>query len=799
MLPAFSFVYEAKSKTVEYSDGKKRDVLRGDKDMKKSLIILFLLRLFFYFSVIALILIHPGIKVTFDRIGVIQWFLIIPIMAVLAFLSEKKIQRRTRAMLSFSFLFLFSVTAGGFNLNALAPFAAGIISFTFTFLLFNRKPLFSGLAKITVLEPFFLAWVCLRLLSLSRSGEDIAGQSIALTQFMLVWTAVVFLFHNVIIYLCLYPNSRLKVWKEGLVFSLAAGAVLIVTLFVLPKDFVRNAVITNLLSEKIPQKISNSEQGIPQRGGSKKRQPKSEGGKLRGMSEHDWPGRGNDGSEQQRQYMVMVVASEKEPVYMGNSFRGQLDPVKGFILSQNEPLNDLANQRFFVTWFSNDQEHDIGRERQEVFSLSTLRQKYLPYRPIVIDPVILSDDTGPLRYIHQVVSNTHSGDPLMLVREQSRPLTAFEKSALAAYLEITLEDEDKIFFEEHLRNALLTWRQDRTEIIKSSPYLNFIFSNSAENDQKTPDENKNELFETIIALLTSFSSYQYNLDPDDDSSIEALKYFITDSKEGDCVEFSNSLALLGRLAGIPSRVVTGFLASEDLQTEAHLRGLVSLRNRLPVLQKFPFENLYMVTNIHSHSWTQFFIPDYGWLDFDATSFSIPPQGMGDFNNWDVIIPLFDEQQTFSNVKKFPWRAVGKALVNMVIFALICAYALRYGRELILYINSNRTHYDIRSRTRSLYLLLLARLAADGQPIKPASKTAAEYSQLFRGKEESSCFKPFAEIYSELRWRQFEDLAEMESRFQQLKKEYREILTATRRKGIHRLFIRIISLRGLAYL
>jgi hypothetical protein len=173
--------------------------------------------------------------------------------------------------------------------------------------------------------------------------------------------------------------------------------------------------------------------------------------------------------------------------------------------------------------------------------------------------------------------------------------------------------------------------------------------------------------------------------------------------------------------------------------------------------------------------------------------------MGDFNNWDVVIPLFDEQQTFSNVKKFPWRAVGKAVINLAVLALICAYALRYGRELILYINSNRGSDDIRTRTRSLYLLLLARLAADGQPIKPASKTAVEYSQLFRGKEDASCFKPFAEIYSELSWRQFEAPAEMETRFEELKKEYQAILTATRRKGIHRWFIRIISLRGLAYL
>jgi hypothetical protein len=768
--------------------------------MKRSTIILFSLRLFFYFSVIALVLIHPGISVSFDRIGIIQWFIIIPLMVVIAFISPQKIGQQTRVILSFSLVLLLSIIAGGITVAAIAPFAAGLISFTFTFLLFNRRRQYSSWAKITALEPFFLAWVVLRLLALSRSGEDIAGQSIALTQFMLVWTAIVFLFHSAIIYLCIYPNSRIKAWKEGLIFSLASLVLLVIVLVVLPADFVRNTVITNLVKERIPQKIPESpaDRGMPQRGRGRRTLPRNERGRgeLRGLSEYDWPGRG--GEEESRQYMVMVVVSDREPVYMGDAFRGQLDPVKGFIAAQDEPLNDLANQRFFVTWFSNEREYDIDREEQEVFSLSTLRQKYLPYRPVVIDPTILSEDTGPLRYIHQVVSSTHLGDPLMLVHTPSRPLTSFENFELAPFLEIPLEDEDIKIFEDYLRDAILTWQLNKNDIIENDFYLTHIFFNAPEDEE--PDANGgNEYLEKIIALLVSFSKYQYNLNPDDDHSIDSLKYFISESKEGDCVEFSNTLALLGRLAGIPSRVVTGYLASEGLQTPAHIRGLAFLRNKLPILQQFPFENLFMVTNLHAHSWTQFFIPGYGWLDFESTVFTMPPQGMGDFNNWDVIIPLFDEQKTFSQVKKFPWQAVGRTVITLAIFALVLAYSLRYGRELVLFINSRREGADIRGRTRSLYLLLLARLAADGQPIKPASKTAYEYSQLFRGKDDSSCFRQFAEIYSELRWRQFDNPAETEERFQALKNEYREILKSTRRPGLHRGFIRLTSLRGLAYL
>jgi len=757
--------------------------------MKNSQIVLFILRLFFYFSVIALIFVHPGISVSFDRIGLLQWFVIIPLEALIAFFPARTLNLRNRCILALLTLLPLSILAGGFGPETLYAFFAGFASFVLTYLLFYHP----RWAKLAALEPFFLAWVCLRLLALSRSGEDIAGQSIALTQFILVWTAVIFLFHNVLVYFCLFPQSRGRAGKEGVIFLLAALAAVFVVL-VLPPDFVNNSVIDNLLPERIPERIrSDSDRGIPREEGRRRGRrtvPLGEDGQpgLRGIPEHNWPGRGREGDDN-RQYMVMVVASDREPVYMGNSIYGQLDPVEGFLASPQEPLNSLVNTRFFVTWFNNEPDFDIGRERQEVFSLSTLPQKYVPWRPVSIDPTILNENSGPLRYIHQVVSNTHSDDPLELVNTPVRQLSGLEKSTLAPYLEISLGKEDREEFTAYLHKTLEMWQENRGTIIAGNRYLREIFQTGSETAG-------NEYLEKIIALLVNFSKYQYNLNHDDDSSIAALKEFLFNSPEGDCVEFSNSLALLGRLAGIPSRVVTGYLAAESLQTIAHLRGLAALRSRIPVLQNFPFDNLYMVTNIHSHSWTQFYIPDYGWLDFESTSFAIPPMGMGDFNNWDVVIPLIDENKVFSQVRKFPWQAVLRAIAVLAIAALICAYALRFGRELVLYLGARRGG---RAGARSLYLLLLSRLASDGMPIKPASKTAFEYSQLFPGSDENPHLKTFAELYSLLRWREFNDSGERDEHFLRLKKEYDGILRTTRRPGIHRWLIRLISLRGLAYL
>ena len=112
--------------------------------------------------------------------------------------------------------------------------------------------------------------------------------------------------------------------------------------------------------------------------------------------------------------------------------------------------------------------------------------------------------------------------------------------------------------------------------------------------------NANQYVGKILAILMSFGDYQYNVSDNDDFSIARLKDFLLDTKDGDCVEFSNTAAMLGRLAGIPSRVVTGYLAADSLQTMAHLRGLAALRSKIKVLQEFPFEDIYLVTDAHSH-------------------------------------------------------------------------------------------------------------------------------------------------------------------------------------------------------
>jgi len=756
----------------------------SNKSLTKQASVLFSLRMSFYLSVALLLLLHPGIVISFDRVGMVQWFFIIPFATLIAFLPTPKGKLRNKLLIALLPVAVFSLWAGGLSTAALPPLFAGVAAFALTLLLFH----YPRWGKISCVEPFFFAWVCFRLLVFSRAGEDVAGESLRITQFILVWTAVVFLFHSAVVYLCLYPGSSGSIDREAAVFGLGAAAALALALVILPPDFIRNAVVDNLLADQRDRMSGESDDdwGIPDSFGRDGRRtlPGDEDGRrpsLRTLSEHNWPGQGGrrgregrgEGSGPGEQFTVMVVASRYDPVYMANAIRGRLDPVEGFLPFPDELMARLSTQRFFVSWFDSEPAAGAGRERQELFALSTLPQKFLPYRPLAVDPTILSEHTGPFRYIHRNISSVHIHDPLELVRVPVRGLSHWERNRLAPYLEVSLEEADEAVFRAHLDRILESWEARRDLFMEA----------------------RNDHMETILAILLSFSEYQYNVNQNNYVSVAGMIEFLTVTMEGDCVEFSNTAALLGRLAGIPSRVVTGFLAANSLQTPAHLRGLASLRESIPVLQEFPFNDLILVTDAHGHSWTQFYVPDYGWLDFEATAFAIPPVGLGDGNLRDVVIPRLDTVRLFAQARAFPWGPVLRTLALLAALALAGAYALRYGREAALGLGVRRGG---RAGARALYLLLLARLAADGKPIKPASKTAPEYAQLFSGAGEGP-FAPFAELYTELRWREFSDQAELDGRFERLKDEYRKILAQTRRKGPLTFFARVFSLRGLAYL
>ena len=105
----------------------------------------------------------------------------------------------------------------------------------------------------------------------------------------------------------------------------------------------------------------------------------------------------------------------------------------------------------------------------------------------------------------------------------------------------------------------------------------------------------------IEQYLTYDGGFTYNLDVSYRRADKAIEEFLGDDKEGFCTQFSTSMALLLREMGVPSRVVYGATAGEDVG---------------------PGE--YLVRGSNMHTWVEAYFPGVGWYPFNPTpGFSMP--------------------------------------------------------------------------------------------------------------------------------------------------------------------------------
>jgi transglutaminase-like putative cysteine protease len=98
------------------------------------------------------------------------------------------------------------------------------------------------------------------------------------------------------------------------------------------------------------------------------------------------------------------------------------------------------------------------------------------------------------------------------------------------------------------------------------------------------------------------TEYAYSREFKRPKRIDPLLDFLYRSKRGHCEYFASALALLGRAAGVPSRVVMGYRVGE----------------------RSPF-GYYLVRERNAHAWVEAFLPGIGWTTRDATPEALLPQ------------------------------------------------------------------------------------------------------------------------------------------------------------------------------
>jgi len=94
-------------------------------------------------------------------------------------------------------------------------------------------------------------------------------------------------------------------------------------------------------------------------------------------------------------------------------------------------------------------------------------------------------------------------------------------------------------------------------------------------------------------------NFKYEIGTYDLNRLNPLEDFLFNEKRGHCERFASALALLFRQMDIPSRIAIGFAPTE----------------------KNEIGGFYNVRDTNAHAWVEAYLPDRGWLAFDATPVS----------------------------------------------------------------------------------------------------------------------------------------------------------------------------------
>ncbi len=728
--------------------------------------LLFASRLVLYLIAVALPVVHPAVVVPYDQYGWWLWFAVVPAeIAIAFFLAPPRLKPAFWLLAAAAPLAIAAVLLTGISPQSLQYLLFGVAAFALTALVFHGGSLGR---KVAFVEPFVLAIVYYKVIAFSRASEATARAASGLTQTIMIVTLAAFLAHGLLLYLAAFRGQTGRRSEILLLGGVFVPAVILLAVL-LPPDFIRHSVVLNVLRpepdpEPVPLPYDKDGrpggplQGRPRqdhngRGRQGREGQQGEQGKpgLQGVPADQWGQEGMGQGQEGKQYAVMIVRSKHDPVYAADSYDGHLDGVSGFKPYEDEGLNELTNLRLLETWQDSGVNLDKGRGPVEQSYLSTIPDRVTAYKPLTIQPTVLDKRPYPFSYSYRVtseVSLTGAGD-----WGSAPELTDLEKESLKEYLKVPLGQGDREVFLGYMAGLL---KKDM------SPW------------------------QRIDAILHGWGGYQYQIGFKDDLSVDRMKTFLTDDKTGDCTEFSNTTALLARLAGIPSRVVTGWLASSDLQTPAHIRGLLLLKERIAALKDVPLDELFLVTNAHRHSWVELYLAEYGWVDFETTAFAKPPPPGGDANSMDVVIPLIEERD-YEHQAPFPWLLLARIVGIVALIGVSAVYLYRYGSEIVLRLIARRRD---RKGLRALYRLLLMRLAAEGYEVKVPAETPLEYSGRY------ALLAEFASLYTRLYYRTRSDEdAELWTR---VRAAWKTALDRARRKGAGGLLRRSFSLRGLYY-
>jgi transglutaminase-like putative cysteine protease len=201
---------------------------------------------------------------------------------------------------------------------------------------------------------------------------------------------------------------------------------------------------------------------------------------------------------------------------------------------------------------------------------------------------VISDNLGGLVY---VTGNLVTMDQAFTVAMRP-PSEVFAVTSQA--LEFRADSLIPVFTEDQLRETSTdypSWIADRyLQLPETIPERVLELARDLTATEPTP-------YDLVLAIEQFLREFEYTLDvPKPGHKDDIADYFLFELQKGYCDYYATSMVVLARAAGLPARLVVGYVSG-----------------------RYDFTNArFIVTEADAHAWVEVYFPEVGWVEFEPT-------------------------------------------------------------------------------------------------------------------------------------------------------------------------------------
>lgn len=207
-------------------------------------------------------------------------------------------------------------------------------------------------------------------------------------------------------------------------------------------------------------------------------------------------------------------------------------------------------------------------------------------------------------------------------------------------------------------------------------------------------------------------NYSYSeAPPSPPENVDPIIYFLFESEEGFCQQFTTAYILMARSLDIPSRYAVGFYVGQrDVEPESYQEALE---------MGFIEDGVYSVYDSNAHTWPEAYFPEVGWIMFEPTPGRYYKQEVVDYDPYDFENNLGEAEGRFSFEFDIIYLYIFIAIVSALVMMAMVIITFR--------MRANLKKRSNKEKLLAIHMLMRRYLRVSGLP-KEASETPREFAR-----------------------------------------------------------------------